>query len=457
MSKILRKTASIFGGSALAGPGGIAQFGSTQAGSPVYSLDPAIIVALPAWANGWGAGAISQFPVEEEWNGVDYYNSYQSAYLLQQGIAEWDSGTTYYTNSICQYGGLVYQSLADGNLNKTPDSSPSYWKVINGSAVKGENLFRNAGFAIAQRGTSGTIAAGQSGYTLDGWIVGATGNSVTWGNSSSHVANTTLVLEPGSWTRTDCFIKQRIESSVIQPVPPNTYFTVQAAIWNNSGSSFTPKLTVNYPTSADNYGAVTNYINAVNLQPCPSGQVTIVAYTFAMDFNLYKGMEVIFDFGNAVSSSDGIEFGQADISTTPFLQTTGLQSNPPEPQIRPIGIELPNCQRYFQSFGGSNTYERIGLGYAVDTTYAYITIPFKTKMRAIPEMAVSAANDWLIGNQGPSGFFVASSFAVISAYISGINTFAIDITTSANLVQFQPIELVANNTLNARLTFSAEL
>ena len=33
---------------------------------------------------------------------------YQLAYLLQQGIAEWDSGTTYYTNSVVQNGGSIY-------------------------------------------------------------------------------------------------------------------------------------------------------------------------------------------------------------------------------------------------------------------------------------------------------------------------------------------------------------
>ncbi len=43
--------------------------------------------------------------------------------------------------------------------------------------------------------------------------------------------------------------------------------------------------------------------------------------------------------GGGIQSS-GIEFGSPDISTTPFLQNTGLQSNPPLPQIRPIGVGI---------------------------------------------------------------------------------------------------------------------
>ena len=127
-SKITRKTASIFSGSALAAPGGIAQFGSLAASAPAYSTDPAIIQSLSSWLDGWNTAIVAgDAPCLEDMNAVNFVNSYQTAYLLQQGIAEWDSGTTYFTNSFCQVSGVIYKSLVDNNLNNPPASSPVDW------------------------------------------------------------------------------------------------------------------------------------------------------------------------------------------------------------------------------------------------------------------------------------------------------------------------------------------
>jgi hypothetical protein len=132
MAKITRKTASIFAGSASPAPNGIAQFGSLAASAAAYSTDPATIQALSEWLAGWNSALVSgAAPAIEDMNAVHYVFGYQLAYLLQQGIAEWDPGTTYYTNGFCSYNGVIYQSLADANLNNNPSLGGAYWVPFN--------------------------------------------------------------------------------------------------------------------------------------------------------------------------------------------------------------------------------------------------------------------------------------------------------------------------------------
>lgn len=134
MSKIVRKTQLQFGGSAGAGPGGIGQFGSLAAAAPAFSLDPAVIQALSNYLGGWSQAVVANnaFATEDR-NAIDYLYAYQLGYVLQQGVAEWDAGTTYYKGSLASSpaGGLLYASLVDTNLNHAL-SDQSRWKAVNG-------------------------------------------------------------------------------------------------------------------------------------------------------------------------------------------------------------------------------------------------------------------------------------------------------------------------------------
>lgn len=127
MAKIERKTQKIFAGNAATDE--LAVFGSMITGTPVYNDD---IEALQseAYTEGWKAAvAANEAPFMEEMNAVQYGFSKQLAYLFQQGIAEWDAGTTYYLNSFCQVGGVIYKSKLDENINHSPgdDTEEIYW------------------------------------------------------------------------------------------------------------------------------------------------------------------------------------------------------------------------------------------------------------------------------------------------------------------------------------------
>ena len=130
MPKIERKTQKIFGGNADSDQ--LAVFGSMITGTPVYNDDIETLQS-EAYTEGWQvAVAANEAPFMEEMNGVQYGFSKQLAYLFQQGIAEWDSGTTYYLNSFCQVGGVIYKSMQDENINHSPadDTEGTYWSPL---------------------------------------------------------------------------------------------------------------------------------------------------------------------------------------------------------------------------------------------------------------------------------------------------------------------------------------
>lgn len=117
MAKITREVAKIFGSTA--GVNQIGQFGSLAAGSPAYSTDPGTIQNLSQWLSGWFEAVIgANSPAIEDMNAFCYVVAYQIAYLMQTGVAEWNSETTYYIGSLANDGlGNTFVSITDDNLN----------------------------------------------------------------------------------------------------------------------------------------------------------------------------------------------------------------------------------------------------------------------------------------------------------------------------------------------------
>lgn len=116
MTKIARKNHIIFCGN-VTPTGNIAQYGSLKAATPAYSGDPEIISSLSAWGFGWSQAVVSnQAPALQDVNAVEYVHSYQIGYLLQQGIAEWNTTTVYYIGSLVSDStGAIFKSLTDNN------------------------------------------------------------------------------------------------------------------------------------------------------------------------------------------------------------------------------------------------------------------------------------------------------------------------------------------------------
>ena len=143
MARITRKQQKIFAESAT--NNGV--FGSLQENNPTYSNDPDTIQGRPAYAQGWTDATYSSelLPPLEEFQALQYLFSRQIAYLLQDGVAEWNTATPYYKGSIVKtISGTnikLFRSLADNNTgNQTTDTSK--WALIYDS----QNPYANSNF-----------------------------------------------------------------------------------------------------------------------------------------------------------------------------------------------------------------------------------------------------------------------------------------------------------------------
>lgn len=139
MTKYSRITGKVFGSSATSTGDDpqIGQFGSALAGTYNGTTDVATIQSLPAWNSGF-IGCVTpntQFPPLPEMTGFGKVLSHQICYLLQQGLAEWDSGTTYYTGNWCSYNNGIYVSIADENLNYLPTNTTK-WQKFTGTSSR---------------------------------------------------------------------------------------------------------------------------------------------------------------------------------------------------------------------------------------------------------------------------------------------------------------------------------
>lgn len=159
MAKIVRVTASIFGGGLSAGSEEVEQFGSkVQVGTPFYTVDPSEIQQLSAWTGGWITAIDSgtKAPYVQDMNAVCLVFAYQLAYILQQGIPEWDAATTYYKGSYVSDpagSGQTWYSLQDNNLNHAPvvGASNAYWQNTTATSVGVGNALK-ASLLLAPNG-----------------------------------------------------------------------------------------------------------------------------------------------------------------------------------------------------------------------------------------------------------------------------------------------------------------
>lgn len=128
MPRIARKAQQQFAGG-IPAAGNIAIFGSTAAGGLTTSNDPAAIQSA-AFLLGWQAATIGNgSPVIQDRNAVDFLFAYQTAYLLQQGLAEWDPTTPYFVNNFAAVNGVIYISKTDNNLNNLVTDTNN-WKTL---------------------------------------------------------------------------------------------------------------------------------------------------------------------------------------------------------------------------------------------------------------------------------------------------------------------------------------
>jgi len=134
MAKITRTLLKVFGGSGASTNFG--KFGSEAAGSGVKTKDIDTIQDLSAWDNGWqdAINSTTKAPYLEDMNSAFFLHSTFLAYLLQEGIPEWNTDTDYFIGSVVKKTSTseLYISLTDSNQGNALGTriDTTYWKYL---------------------------------------------------------------------------------------------------------------------------------------------------------------------------------------------------------------------------------------------------------------------------------------------------------------------------------------
>lgn len=127
MSKLSRIFHKVFGANAnFTNQMGV--FGSFKNGTPTYASNAEDIQSLGNWLGGLYDSIVgNNSPILQDINGVLHHASRQIGYIMQSGVPEWDSQTSYYVGSFVNYNNTLYVSIVDDNLNQDPVSQPTKW------------------------------------------------------------------------------------------------------------------------------------------------------------------------------------------------------------------------------------------------------------------------------------------------------------------------------------------
>lgn len=150
MAKLTRKVQKVFASNA--GGTGVTEYGTPASGTPVYDTDPDNIQTAD-WLTGWAAAALagSAIPTFQDFNAIHLVTTRQIAYLLQEGIAEYDSETEYHQNSIVKKTGTyeLYGSKTNTNTgNALPSrASDTNWQYLGTLGNSGTAAYADTGTA----------------------------------------------------------------------------------------------------------------------------------------------------------------------------------------------------------------------------------------------------------------------------------------------------------------------
>lgn len=250
MSKIPRVMQKQFGSQGPVGDFGI--FGSKANPPQTFSTDPTAIQSLQAFLNGWGSSIIGNYePPMEDMNSLFLLVFRQLAYVFQEGISEWEVGTTYYIGSIVKVNGALYNSLVDDNTGNDPslDSGANWAQGIGGS---------NGGVPPGSiLGWSGDVGAIPSGYLY------CNGSAISRVTYSALFAAIGTMYGIGDGTTTFNIPDSR--GRVIVGIDGTTDFLIQGQVGGSKGTDLTHNHSMQSDGGADGPVDTANFFNRVKI------------------------------------------------------------------------------------------------------------------------------------------------------------------------------------------------
>lgn len=138
MAKLVRKTQKIFASGSAQNQ--VTSFGSIKAGAVDYTKDVADI-QTEAFEGGWSSAVQDDYaPYRQDRNAVDFVTTSQLAYVFQEGLPEYDAGTTYYKGSWVKGNDgdafSIYESLSDDNIGNALSDEEKWEKKSFGGGLE---------------------------------------------------------------------------------------------------------------------------------------------------------------------------------------------------------------------------------------------------------------------------------------------------------------------------------
>ena len=349
-----------------------------------------------------------------------------------------------------------------------------------------KNLIINGDMRIAQRGTSVSGLTTGGYYTVDRWKFNIT-TAGTWtmeqdtdvptGQGFANSMKMSCTTADASLAAGDrVWFDQRVEGYNLQQLAYGTASakSITVSFWVKSNKTGTYILEF-YSDDSNKTASKSYTISSANTW---EKKTIILASDTVSGFNNDNGLSLYVWFWLAAGStySSGTlntswaanvtanrAVGQTNLadSTSNYINITGVQlelgENATPFENRMYSQELAMCQRYFQSFGGSNVAETVGQGTSFSTTNTYVLIHLLQTMRSVPSLGYSAVGDWRLHYPGVTG--QEATVMAISTNDSNNTKVIVNTTTATNASMGggKCIQLTADSTISARLTFSAEL
>jgi hypothetical protein len=361
--------------------------------------------------------------------------------------------------------------------------------TLQSSAPVGKNLIINGDMRIAQRGTS-TASITSGGYYTTDRIQFYVATAGTWtmsqntdvpsGQGFSYSTKVDCTTADASLGANDIIqLAQRIEGQNIQHlkygtsnaesltlsfwVKTNKTGTYVAELRAYDAGSGTRIIAQNYTvSSADTWEKKTlTYVGDTATAIRNTNTDGLVLYLWLAAGSTFTSGTLATSWQSYTAGNRAV--GQINLAdnTANYINITGVQletgTTATDFENLQYGTQLALCQRYFQSFGGSNVNETVGQGTSFSTTNTYVLIHLLQTMRSVPSLGYTAVGDWRLHYPGVTG--QEATVMAIATSDSNNTKVIVNTTTATNASMGggKCIQLTADNTISARLTFGAEL
>jgi hypothetical protein len=340
-----------------------------------------------------------------------------------------------------------------------------------------KNRIINGDMRIDQRNAGAATANTISGYTLDRWqvIQSVTGKLIAQQNAAAVTPPTGFTNYLGVTSQSSYSILTGDYYAILQPIEgyniadldfgKATAKTVTLSFWVRSSLTGTFSGSLRN-SAADRSFPFTYTISVANTWELKS--VTIAGDTSGTWLTTNGiGLYIWFSLGtgSTYSGTAGAWAATNYVSATGATSVVGTngatfyitgvqleQNTSATPfERRLYGQELANCQRYYYTIGGNNSFETFATGVIQASNNAEFILNMPVTMRGLPTATIGGtAGNFIVNNN--------SSFtpSVISFDIYALNTLRISATISGATAG-NGTYLRANNTLSAKINVSAEL